>query len=219
MNSRARVVALLMLLLLVGLSWSCRRKEDKPAPRAATPAVSTSPAPPPASTVPTASAPVGVVTAPPAPAAGPGSSECCAIVADPERKGRLGRLVVKFPEGANPGNTRVDVYRPGEHTSLAGGYGGQMLDLMPGTYDVEISKKRILGVTVQPAHDTHLRVGVLRVTALANTRVDLLDATDQRALTGGFGSQEFGLPVGPIQIKVAGQAETVTIKDEQVTEF
>lgn len=208
-----------MLLLLVGLSWSCRRREDKPAPRAATPPAPTSPALPPASPVPTPSAPGGVITAPAAPATGPGSGECCAIVADPERKGRLGRLVVKFPDGANPGNTRVDVYRPGEHTSLAGGYGGQMLDLMPGTYEVEISRKRVFGVTVQPAHDTHVRVGVLRVTALANTRVDLLDATDQRTLTGGFGSQEFGLPVGPIQIKVAGQAETVTIRDGQITEF
>ncbi len=55
--------------------------------------------------------------------------------------------------------------------------------------------------------------------ALPNTRVDLLDAKDQHALTGGFGTQEFGLPVGPIQIKVAGQAETVTITAGQVTEF
>ena len=138
---------------------------------------------------------------------------------DPERKGRLGRLIVKFPDGANPGNTRVDVYRPGEQVSLAGGYGSQILDLIPGTYEVEVSRKRIIAVTVQPAHDTRVRVGVLRVIAGSNTRVDLLDAKDDRALTGGFGSQEYGLPVGPIQIKVAGQAETVTIKDGQITEF
>jgi hypothetical protein len=62
-------------------------------------------------------------------------------------------------------------------------------------------------------------VGVLRVTALANTRVDLLDATDQRTLTGGFGSQEFGLPVGPIQVRVAGQAETVTIRTDRSRNF
>jgi hypothetical protein len=140
-------------------------------------------------------------------------------MADPERKGRLGRLVVKFPDGTTPGNTRVDVYRPGEQMSLAGGYGSQVLDLMPGTYEVEISRKRILGVMVEPAHDTRVRVGVLRVTALANTRVDLLDAKDQRALTGGFGTQEYGLPVGPIQVKVAGQTETVTITAGQITEF
>jgi len=129
MNRRARAIALLMLLPLVALSWSCQGREDKKAPRAATPGASTTAVTPSIATMPTASPPpVGAVTTPPAPAVGPGSSDCCGVVANPERKGRLGRLIVKFPEGAYPGNTRVDVFRPGEQTSLAGGYGGQMLD-------------------------------------------------------------------------------------------
>jgi hypothetical protein len=227
MNRCSRAFPVLLLLVFVGVSWSCRGKDDPPKPKTATPPASTSAAAPaPAATPTAAPAPVGagtpsaaVTPAPAAPASGQASTDCCDVVADPERKGRLGRLVVKFPDGTTPGNTRVDVYRPGEQTSLAGGYGSQMLDLMPGTYEVEISRKRILGVMVEPAHDTRVRVGVLRVTALANTRVDLLDAKDQRALTGGFGTQEFGLPVGSIQVKVAGQTETVTITAGQITEF
>jgi len=226
MNRRVRAMIVMLLLSVVGMSWSCRRNEP-PKPKTATPPASTSAAAPAPTQTPTATpAPVGAVTptaavtpAPAAPATSPPPTDCCDVVADPERKGRLGRLVVKFPDGTAPGNTRIDVYRPGELTSLTGGYGNQILDLMPGTYEVEISRKRILGVKVEPAHDTRVRVGVLRVTALANTRVDLLDASDQRALTGGFGTQEFGLPVGRVQVKVAGQTETVTIVAGQVTEF
>lgn len=56
-----------------------------------------------------------------------------------------------------------------------------------------------------------MRVGV--------TRIDVVDKDGQSALTGGFGNQTIGLPVGTYQVKVAGQAETVTIAEGKVTEF
>jgi hypothetical protein len=134
-------------------------------------------------------------------------------------KGRLGRVVVNFPEGANPGSTRINVFKPGEQKELVGGFGGHTFDLLPGTYDVEISNKRLAGVAIQSAHDTRVKVGVLQINAGGSTRVDVVDGDGQSPLTGGFGNQTIGLPVGMFQVKVAGQAEEVTIEDNKVTEF
>jgi len=147
------------------------------------------------------------------------SNSCCDIVANPDLKGRLGRLVVNFPEGANPGSTRIDVFKPGEPKALIGVYGSHIFDLLPGSYDVEISKKRLAGVPIQSAHDTRVKVGVLQINAGGSTRVDVVDKDGQSGLTGGFGNQTVGLPVGTFQVKVAGQSETVTIDEGKVTEF
>jgi len=149
----------------------------------------------------------------------PGSTSCCDIVANPDLKGRLGRLVVNFPEGANPGSTRIDVFKFGEPKALNGGYGGQIFDLLPGIYEVEISKKRLAGVSIQSAHDTRVKVGVLKVYTGGSTRIDVVDIDGQSPLAGGYGDQTIGLPVGMFQVKVAGQAETVTIEEGKVTEF
>lgn len=201
------------LVVLLGSFSHCQKKEETPPPpkAAETPVAAPIPSPP-------APAPVAASSAT-APAEGQGLNDCCVIAASPDMKGRLGRLVVTFPDGAKAGNTRIDVFKAGEQTSLAGGYGGHTFDLLPGGYEVEISKKRIGGVTIKSAHDTRVKVGLLRVSAGKDTRVDLLDMSSQDTLTGGYGNQEFGLPIGPVQVKVAGQAETVTIEDGKVTEF
>lgn len=89
----------------------------------------------------------------------------------------------------------------------------------PGTYEVEISKKRLTGVAIQSAHDTRVKAGVLQITAGGNTRVDVPEVDGQSPLTGEFGNQTIGLPVGIFQVNVSGQAEQVTIGDRQVTEF
>jgi hypothetical protein len=147
------------------------------------------------------------------------SGTCCDIVANPALKGRLGRLLVTFPEGANAGNARVDVYKAGEPKALTGGYGSQTLDLLPDTYAVVISGKRVEGVTIQSGQDTRMKVGVLRVSAGGNTRVDLLDPATKQALTGGYGSNQFGLPIGTVLVQVAGQSEAVTIEDGKIKDF
>jgi hypothetical protein len=146
-------------------------------------------------------------------------AETYAITANPQLKGRLGRLIVAFPEGANAGGTRMDVYKVGQPTAIAGGFGNQTLDLLPGTYAVVISGKRVEGVTVQSGHDTKVKVGVLRVTAGGGTRIDVLDPATKQALTGGFGNQQFGLPIGPVSVSVAGQSEPVTIQEGKITDF
>jgi Cu/Ag efflux protein CusF len=161
-------------------------------------------------------APVGVQQLQPA-----GIDACCAVVVNAALTGRLGRLVVAFPfsEGVNAGSTQVDVFKAGETASLQTGYGAQSLDLLPGTYSVAISGARVDGVTVQSGHDTRLRVGILRIKAGGNTRAEVLAADGKTALTGGYGVQVIGLPVGTYRVQIAGGLEAVTIQDGKITDF
>ena len=216
----SRCPYLALLVFIAFLQWQCQNPEEPPAPTAASqkaeatqpdPVTITSPAPPPSTASPSAPSLSDSGTTV--------SSSCCEIVANPELKGRLGRLVVNFPEGVNSGSTRIDVFKPGEPKELKGVYGGYIFDLLPGIYEVEISKKRLAGVSIQPAHDTKVKVGVLQVNAGGSTRIDVVDADGQTPLAGGYGNQTIGLPVGTFQVKVAGQAESVTIVEGKVTEF
>ena len=92
-------------------------------------------------------------------------------------------------------------------------------DLLPGTYEVVISGKRVTGVTVRSGNDTRIRVGVLRVSASASTRIDLVEGADERSLASDYGPSAFGLPIGEVGVRIAGQTEVVTIEAGQVTEF
>src|SRR5947207_14327091 len=125
-----------------------------------------------------------------------GGTPCCQVVTNPAVTGRMGRLVVAF--AANAGSSRVDVFKAGETASLQGGYGAQSLDLLPGSYSVVISGARVEGVSIQSGHETRLRVGILRINAGGSTRADVLDAEGKTAITGGYGAQVVGLPVGTL---------------------
>ena len=131
-------------------------------------------------------------------------------------RGRLGRLVVAYPEEVA---ARIEVYRPGEERAIQSGYGNQAYDLLPGTYEVSISGKRVTGITVRSGSDTQIKVGVLRVNASDGTRIELADPVSKERVTGGYGTQVFGLPIGQIGVQVAGQTEAVVIEAGQVTEF
>ena len=147
---------------------------------------------------------------------GGSASACCDIVPNPAMRGRLGRVVVAYPEEVQ---ARIDVYRVGETQSVAGGYGDEAFDLFPGTYEVTISGKRVTGVTVRSGHDTAIKVGVLRVNASDGTRVDLVDGADGKDLIGGYGTDAYGLPIGEVAVRIAGQTETVAIEAGKVAEF
>lgn len=144
----------------------------------------------------------------------PGS--CCSMFPNPTMKGRLGRLVVTYPEGTKAG-ARIDVSKG--DTGATSGYGDKVFELLPGSYTVVISGKRVDNVTVQSGHDTKVKVGVLRVTAPGGTRIDVLDQDRKTGLTSGYGNKEFGLPIGTVYVSVAGQSEAVTIKEGQITDF
>lgn len=148
-----------------------------------------------------------------------GAEPCCSVVANAALKGRLGRLTVAYPGNAKNIEARTDVYKAGNSKSIAGGYGNQAIELLPGTYDVVINGKRVTDVTVKSGHETQVKVGVLHVHAAKDTRVDILDAATSQSMTGGYGETAFGFPVGSVNVKISGQSETVTIEEGKVTEF
>ena len=218
----------MLILVLMSAVVSCNKKEEpttaKPpaAPVAQAPAASSAPASPtpeaPASqpgpaplTQPAADAGAVLTKANPA--------DTYVISANPELKGRLGRLVVAFPEGANAGNTRTFVYKGGEKSDITNFYGNKTVELLPGTYAVAITGKRVEGVTIKAGHDSEMKVGVLRVNAGKDTRVFLLDADKTHELTNGYGNQEIGFPIGTVHVSVAGQSEAVTIQEGKITDF
>ena len=203
----SRLAFILFLPFILFLSH-CQKKEEPPP----SPKVSEAPSSVPQPTALPESAAKAL-----APAQGEGSTGCCEVVANPDLKGRMGRLIIHFPEGGKAGDTRVDVFHPVEQKALAGGYGNQTVTLLPGIYDVDISKKRLPSVPVTSGYDTRVKVGLLRVSAGKDTRIDILDAG--KKLTGGYGDQAVGLPVGAFHVQVAGQAEGVMIEDGKVTEF
>jgi len=186
----------------------------KTAPAASPPAAvsQTSPATPPEQTQTAA----GQVQPPAVPAPEASPSACCAVVPNPTMTGRLGRLVVTYPEGTDA-QARIDVSREGKPAT--NGYGNKAFELLPGSYSVVISGKQVDNVTVQSGHDTIVKVGVLRVTAPGGTRLDVLDMDGKTNLTNGYGNKQFGLPIGTVLLKVAGQSEAVTIQDGKITDF
>lgn len=224
MNRTMLIVLVAVGGLLVGLAL-CEVFKPKAAtpPVADKPASETTPATPPAPvTVPQASPPQPSPQAshPQAtPIDGQANASCCDVVPSAELKGRMGRLVVAYPQGANINDARTNVYKARDSQVITGGYGNQTLDLLPGTYAVVISGKRVEGVPIQSGHDTKIRVGVLNVHAGKDARVNLLDPSTKANITGGYGSQQFGLPIGTVLVSVAGQSEAVTIKDGQITDF
>ena len=194
---------------------SFTQSNDTSAAESSTPAATSqaAPAAPQAQTQ-TAAAQQALPTATQAPEISPGS--CCSVVPNPTMKGRLGRLVVTYPEGTKAG-ARIGVSRGDKEATS--GYGDKTFELLPGSYTVVISGKRVDNVTVQSGHDTKVKVGVLRVTAPGGTRIGVLDKDGKTELTSGYGNKEFGLPIGTVYVSVAGQSEAVTIKDGQITDF
>lgn len=204
-----RVFLLHVALLIILVSTShCQKKDETPPPPKASEAPSSVPQP---------HGSPGVRREGPRASTRGRFDRRCEVVANPDLKGRMGRLIIQFPGGGKAGDTRVDVFHPVEQKALGGGYGNQTVTLLPGIYDVDISKKRLPSVPVTSGHDTRVKVGLLHVSTGKDTRIDILDAG--KKLTGGYGNQAVGLPVGAFHVQVAGQAEGVTIEDGKVTEF
>ncbi|MGI8498243.1 MAG: hypothetical protein ACR2OG_11750 [Gemmatimonadaceae bacterium] len=229
------VKAAVIVALAMGISAAlggCGKKEE-PAPPATNPptaAPATSPAPakpvvdssradrtasaPPPAAADTSAAPSSTTSA----SGRTSGAECCDILAD-SALGRLGRLVIAFPEGGTASSSPVAVFKSGDKVKLQTGYGAQVWDLIPGPYAVSLSGKRIEGVTIQSGHDTQLRVGTLRIKTGSSTAVALMDADDKTKLHSGYGPQEIGLPVGTYRVQIAGQSEAVTIRKGKITDY
>jgi len=151
------------------------------------------------------------------PAVGSAAACCVLTRADDAPQGK-GRVAVASPPGAD--STRLDVYAPGDtKQSLANGYGAAKLAVAPGTYDVVLGGKRVPGVQIKEGYETRIRSGTVHVYAGKATHIEFYEPGGTSALADGYGEKQYGFPVGPVEIAVAGQRETLTIEDGVVTDF
>ena len=149
----------------------------------------------------------------------PATNQPFTVTPNPELKGRLGRIVVKFPKDSPCKDTHVEIVRADSKESAGSFYGSDEAELMPGAYTVKIADKTIKDVTVTSKNDTLISTGVLRVHASKNTHVAILDADKKTEITTSYGDHDFGLPIGQYFVKIAGQTEPVEVRKDEVTEF
>jgi hypothetical protein len=153
-----------------------------------------------------------------APSAQTADDSCCSVVTNPALRDRMGRLVVTYPRGADPNQAVMYVYDAGgkylhkSNSSIA-------IDLTPGTYSVAINNRRVERITILAGHDTHVKVGVLRLSVGDGTRVSVYDAEQKLELTRSNGKQDIGFPIGKVSVNVAGQWEAVTIEEGKIVDL
>lgn len=150
-----------------------------------------------------------------------GTSAIYEVVANPEMKGRLGRIVMDFagdPEAMKA--TRTAISKPGEETLLKAEYGAFAVELIAGRYDLDVGGRKVAGVPVEPGKDTRIASGALRLHGAANTRFVIYPAGEpEKYLYVGYGNSVKGLPIGEYDVDVGGQREKVIIEAGKVTDF
>jgi hypothetical protein len=159
-------------------------------------------------------------TSPPAavaPAAAVPAGTAYTVEENPELTGRLGRIIVAFPEGTSPSSTKIEIRPAGEKESSASQYGGITADLLPGAYDVVISDVIVAGADVRSRHDTKIAVGVLRVSAGSSTKIQVFRG--EQAVASSYGKAQFGLPAGAYEVEISGKREPITIAAGKVIDF
>jgi hypothetical protein len=142
------------------------------------------------------------------------------LVADPQMKGRLGRVQFVYPPDTKFSEARVAVYKAGgkDDKAVAQGYGDATFEIMPGKYEVAMNRKRV-PAEVKSGNSTILRCGVLRVHAGGETRFHIYEPDRKTELFSGYGEQDVALPIGSYLLDIGGASEAVKIEDGKVTEF
>lgn len=148
-----------------------------------------------------------------------GGGGAFSVVANPELKGRLGRLVVSFPANTKIEGTRTSACRPGEAAEIEVKWGNTHLELLPGTYDIYINGRIVPGVTIQSKHDTLIHVGVLRFIGSSTTRFSVLAPDGKVELQVKWGDNDIGLPAGEYDVSIKDARERVKIAAGAITEF
>lgn len=140
------------------------------------------------------------------------------LVANPELKGRLGRIVVEAPEGTK-NRSPISFYNAGEEEGSAAdsGYGTLTSETLAGAYTVVMHKVK-LPIEVRRGHDTVVKLGVLRINASKQTAWSLL-LTDGETGASGYGSEEVGVLPGDYVVKIKKSSEPVTVEPGKVLEF
>ena len=141
------------------------------------------------------------------------------VVANPQLKGRMGRVVVRFPDSKLASETFVAVERDGQR--VQGHYGEAAWELLPGRYVIKISDSAIEDCEVRSGCDTNVRVGMFQFDGSNQTFSSIFTSKDPAApkLWGKYGSYVVGLPVGRFELELSGQRETIEIREGEITRF
>jgi hypothetical protein len=171
-----------------------------------------------------AASPVGaaptVSAQPPArPASAPTASSAYTLTPIPNATGRLGRLALKIPKEAS--ETRYSVCPAGgsEAKPSKSGFGALATTLLPGRYDVYVSKKLIANVPVESGKETALSLGEFKTTNDKNTKVIVFDADGKTELFAAYGPHEIALPAGDYVLDISGTTTPLSIKANEIAEY
>jgi hypothetical protein len=74
-------------------------------------------------------------------------------------------------------------------------------------------------VEVKSRHETRVHTGVLRLQLSSSTFVQLHKPGEAKPFFTHYGAKDVGLPLGDIEVEVAGQRELVSIEKDKVKEF
>jgi hypothetical protein len=146
-------------------------------------------------------------------------SETYVVTPIVDAKGRLGRLVLKMPDEAKETHYVVAKAGAGENRPVKSGYGALDATLLPGEYDVYLSKKLIAKVPVESGKQTALAIGEIKTTADKNTHVVIYDADGKKELFAGYGAHMIALPAGDYVLDISGANTPVTVKADNVAEY
>ena len=142
------------------------------------------------------------------------------LAPNPELKGRMGRVVVRFPDAKLGAGTFVELYRDGKEVTH--GYGEAAWELLPGMYDVQVLGERVAGCEVRTGHDTLVRTGMLTIELGASTFFRLFRKGGKQELTHGYGSLTTGLlchDSGEYEVEIQDQRGPVTVREGQIAKF
>jgi hypothetical protein len=135
--------------------------------------------------------------------------------------GRTGRLIIQFAGGADTSGAPIAV-RAGEDQGSAmavSKYGELSAELLPGKYRVEITG-RLAGVfEVKARHETRVHTGVVRFKLSEGTPVALYAPGQKTHFHSFYGPCDVGLPVGDIEVGIAGGRERMVVERDKVQEF
>lgn len=138
------------------------------------------------------------------------------IVAVPTMKGRLGRIVVKFPEGVEVGcPIRILDGDKAVDTS----YGSMSKDVMPGDYTLSIQDRRLEKFEVRSGHESRVYVGVLRLQGAEGTKFELYEPGEKKPFFTCYKGEDVGLAPGVVEVEVAGQRAKVEVLAGQIVDF
>jgi hypothetical protein len=146
---------------------------------------------------------------------GPGHYD---VVPNTDLKGRLGRLVVEFPQGDDI-KARIEAFQAGDNKSLRTEYGNIAAEMTAGSYDLNIGGAMVTNVPIKSGHDTRVHVGLLRLNATGNTRFEIFVPGADKSIGTHYGQTDVGLPVATFEVAVNGLREPVRIESGKVAEF